>query len=100
MGDLKIIMIIVSRIQTLVKLIIRCGMKHFVIYPSRIIAVDHFTHQPEILFPLTGAVTHFFHKIKRQTVSTVQTDTVNVKLRDPEMNHIKQIITDCLLVKI
>ena len=100
MGDLKIIMIIVSRIQTLVKLIIRCGMKHFVIYPSRIIAVDHFTHQPEILFPLTGAVTHFFHKIKRQTVSTVQTDTVNIKLRDPKMNHIKQIITDCLLVKI
>ena len=100
MGDLKIVMIIMPGIQTFVKLIIRCGMKHFIINPSCIIAMDHFAHQPEILFPLTGAVTHFLHKIKRQTVSTVQTDTVNIKLRDPEMNHIKQIITDCLLVKI
>ncbi len=82
MSDLKIIVIVMTGIETLVQFIVRHGMKDLIVGPAGIIPMDHFAHQPEIFFFLRSSPAHLFHEIKGQAVCTVQTDAVDVKLPD------------------
>ena len=87
-------------IEALVQFIVRYGMKDLIVGPAGIIPMDHFAHQPEIFFFLRSSPAHLFHEIKGQAVCTVQTDAVDVKLPDPEMDHIKKVISHSLFVKV
>ena len=94
MCDFKIIMIIVSGIQTFVKFIVCNAMKHAVtiLNITAVVSVNHFTHKPEIFFLCLCTSAHFFHKSKIKAVCTVQTDSVNIKNIDPEINYFIEVI--------
>ena len=70
-GDLKIVMVVVTGIQSLVKLIVGNGMKYLRIYPTGILTVDHLAHEPEIRFHGGGLCPHFLHEVKIQDIGTV-----------------------------
>ena len=62
------------------------------IYPAAVIAVDDFAHQPEIRLHFLSGAAQLFHKIKVQNVRSVKTDTIHIKFRNPETDHIADII--------
>ena len=49
MGYFEVIVVVVTGINAFVQLIIGDGMKHLIIHPSAVIAVNHLAHQPEII---------------------------------------------------
>ena len=102
MCDFKIIMIVVTGIQPLVQLIIRYTVEksRSILNISGVIAMNHLTHQPEILFPLSGTAAQFFHKSKIQTIRTVQTNTVNIKIPNPTVDTFQQILFHFRILKI
>ena len=93
MGDLKVIVVIVSGIDALVKFIIRNTVQHFlsVLDVSAVVSVDDLPHKPEVLFLLTCAPAHFLHEAKVKTIRAVQADAVNIKGIDPLIYHIQKI---------
>ena len=92
MGDLKIIVVVVTGPESLVELIVCDRMAHLAVRPAGIIAVDHLAHQPEGFFLLSGYPAHLLQEIKIQAVRAVQADAVDIKFADPETDHVKQII--------
>ncbi len=93
-GDLKIIVIIVARVQGLVQVVVCYRVKRPLIDPAGIVPVDHLTHKPEIRPDLPGCVPKGLHVPKVQHVGGIQTDAVNVKLPCPETDHIADIVPD------
>src|SRR5699024_5815086 len=67
---------------------------------TAVIPMDHLAHKPEILFLLAGPPPHLLHKIKIQAVCAVQTDAVNIKSIDPEIDHIQKIIPYLRILKV
>ena len=90
-GNLKVIMIVMGRVQGLVKFIICDRVEHFLIDPAAVFSVYHLAHKPEIFLQRRGIGAEFLHKIKVQHIGTVQTDPVNVKFIYPEAYCFKQI---------
>ena len=90
--DLKIVMVIVSAVKSLVKCIICNTVKGAAIYPAAVIAVDDFAHQPEIRLHFLSGAAQLFHKIKVQNVRSVKTDTIHIKFRNPETDHIADVV--------
>ena len=91
MGDLEIVVIIVSGIQPLMQFIVGYGIQHLRLHITAVIAVDHLAHQPEIFLFIIGKAPHILHKGELQTVRAVQADAVDIKLIDPETDHVKKI---------
>ena len=91
-GNLKIVVIIVSAVKSFMKGVVGYAVKGLSVYPAAVISVDDFTHQPEILFDFICCMTENTHKIKIQDISGVQTDSVNIKLGNPETDHITDIV--------
>ena len=92
MGDLEVIVRLMSGPKSLVQLIVCDRMKHLRICPARIVTVDHLSHQPEIRFFLQDYAAHLPKEIKIKAVRTIQPDAVNIKRINPETNHIKQVV--------
>ena len=92
-GNFKVIVVIVSGIKALVQFIIGNTVEHTLSVPdiTAVISVNHLAHKPEIPFLCLRSSPHFFHKRELQTVCTVQTNTVNVKRIDPEINDSQQV---------
>ena len=90
--DLKIVMVIVSAVKSLVKCIVCNTVKGAAIYPATVIAVDDFAHQPEIRLHFLSGAAQLFHKIKVQNVRSVKTDTIHIKFRNPETDHIADVV--------
>ena len=102
MRNLEIIVIIMSRIKSLVKFIVCNAVEHLlaVLDITAVIPMDHLAHEPEIFFLLSCPPPHFFHKIKVQAVCAVQADAVNIKGIDPEINHIQKIVPYLRILKV
>ena len=81
-----------SGIQAFMQLIICYRMQHAIVYPTTVIAMDHFTHQPKIRFHSICHLTHRMHKSMIQYICRIQTDSINIKGIDPETDHIKKIL--------
>ena len=67
---------------------------------ARIVTVDDFAHQPEILFFGGCACAHLLHEAEIQAVGAVETDAVDVEFVDPEVDDIKEIVADLLVLEI
>ena len=63
-GDLKIVMVVVTGVKSLMELIIGNRVKHFSIDPSSVFSVDHLAHEPEILLHGGGAAAQLLHEGK------------------------------------
>ena len=81
-----------ARIQPFMKLIICNRMKRVIICPAAVVAMNHFSHQPEIFFHAICKVTHSLHKIKIKDICCIQAYSINIKFRYPETDNIKQVI--------
>jgi hypothetical protein len=93
-GDLKKVMIVVTRVQRLVEMIIGDRMQCSLVDPAGIVAMDHLAHQPEIGFDFICHVAQCLHIFKVQHIGGVQTDSVDIKFADPETDHITDVIPD------
>ena len=92
MGDLKVVVVVVSRIQRLVQVVVRDRMQHGGADPAGVIPVDHLAHQPEIRLYLVGETAQRLHKAKVQHIRRVQTQPVDIKFRHPHPDGIAQIV--------
>ena len=92
MGDLEIVVVIVTGIQPLVKLVIGDRVQHLTVGPAAVIAVNDLTHKPEIRLQAVAHTSELTHKFMFQNICSVETDTVNIKLGHPETDRIKMII--------
>ena len=93
-GNLKVVVVIVTGVERLVKLIVCHGMQHFRVHPAVIFAVDHLAHEPEIRFHGGGLFPELFHEPEIQDVRAVQADPVDIEVVDPELDRVKQILAD------
>ena len=94
MGDLKVIMIIMSAEQSFVEMIIRDTVQHGRTDPPVIFSVYHFTHQPEFILDLICQQSQLMHEIKIKHLCHVQSESVDIKLIHPETDGIQMIIHD------
>ena len=62
--------------------------------------MDDFAHQPEVLFFGGCACAHLLHEAEIQAVGAVETDAVDVEFVDPEVDDIKEIVADLLVLEI
>ena len=91
-GDFEIVVVVVSRIQRLVELIVRHRVKVRVVDPAPVLPVDYLPHQPEIRFHLIGRQTQPVHEIEIQHVRRVQPDAVYIKFLHPEPDDVTDIV--------
>ena len=91
-GDFKIVVVIMSAVKSFMKGIICYAVKGLAVYPATVISVDNLSHQPEILFYFVSSVTKNAHEIKIKDIRSIKTDSVNIKFRNPETDHITDII--------
>ncbi len=94
MRDFEVIAGVMPRIQPLPELVIRDTVQMRLLDPASVLAVDHFTHQPEILFFLLRVRPELPHEIEIQNIGAVETDAVDVKRVDPEIHCVEQISDD------
>ena len=71
MGNLEIVVVIMTAVECLVKRVIRDTVQRLTVYPAAVITVDDFTHKPEIRFHGSSFGPHFFHEIKVQDIGAV-----------------------------
>ena len=83
MDDFKQIHAVEAGMQTLVAFVIGNGMQHGIVHHAVVIAVQHFAEQEEILLFAVGEAAQASDKIFIQTVSHIQTQTVDVKIINP-----------------
>ena len=99
-GDLEIVVVIVARIERLVKMVIGDRVKSALVDPPGIVAVDHFTHEPEIRSDLIGRLPKGLHISEIQHIGGIQTDPVDPEFSGPEADHITDIVSDSRIVLI
>ena len=100
MGDLEIVVVIVSGVQRFMKLVIGNGVEHLGVHPSGIFPMDHFAHQPKFRLHGRRLFPKLAHEGKIQHIGAVQTDPVDIKFMDPEMNRFKQVTAHLRVFKI
>ena len=90
MCNFEVVMIVMSRIKSFVKLVVCDTVQQMLAVSdvARIIAVDDFAHQPEVLFFGGCACAHLLH------------EAVDVEFVDPEVDDIKEIVADLLVLEI
>ena len=89
MGYFEVIVVVVAGVNAFVQLIIGDGMKHLIVHPSAVITVNHFAHQPEILFHGSGLAPQLFHEAEVKHVGAVEADSVDIEGIDPEPDRVK-----------
>ena len=92
MGDLEIVVVVVAGVQGFVQMIVGHGMQCALVDPTGVIPMDDLAHEPELGLDLVCHMTQRFHEIKIQHIGGIQTYAVNVKLADPEADHIADIV--------
>ena len=94
MSNLEIVVIVVTAVECFMQCIVCNTVQCLAIYPAAVITMDYFAHQPEIRFDFLGSAAECTHKIKIQDIGSVQSDSVHIKFRNPETDHIADIVLD------
>ena len=92
MSDLKIVVVIMSAVKSFVKRVVCNTVKSLSIYPAAVITMNNFTHQPEVRFDFLGSTAKGTHEIKVKDIGSIETDSIDIKLRNPVADHITDII--------
>ena len=100
MGDLKVVVVVVARINALVALIVGDGIEHFAADNAVVVAADHLAVEPKFgIFALAG-LAELFEELAVHHIRRVQTQTVNAEFVDPEADRIEQILHDLGILQI
>ena len=94
MRDFKIVVVIVTAVQSLVKCVVGDAVKSLAVYPAAVVAVDDLTHEPEIRLNFICRAAQRLHEIKVKDVRSVKSDSVHVELAHPETDHIADVINN------
>jgi len=70
-GNLKVVVVVVTRVESFVELVICDGMQHFRIDPAAVFAVDHLAHEPEIRLHGSGLGAHLLHESEIHDIGAV-----------------------------
>ena len=89
-GNLKVVVVIVTGVERLVKLIVCHGMKAFQVHPAVIFAVDHLAHEPEIRFLWRRSFPELFMNPKSRTFAQSRRILVDIEVVDPELDRVEQ----------
>ena len=92
MGNLEIVVVIMTAVECLVKRVVRDTVKRLAVYPAAVITVDNLAHQPEIRLDFLCSTTEHTHKIKIKDIGSIKTDAIYIKFRNPVTDHITDII--------
>ena len=92
MGDLEIVMVIVTAVKGFVQGIVSNTVEGASVYPAAVVSVDDLTHEPEVWLYFFGCTAELLHEIEVQNVCCIQTDTVYVKFGNPEADHNADIV--------
>ena len=92
MCNFKIVMVVMSAVQGFMQSIVCYTVQSIAVNPAAVIAVDDLSHEPEILFYFICCTAQGMHKVKIQDICSIQTNTINIKFRHPETDHITDII--------
>ena len=90
--NFKVVVIVMTGIERFVEMIVCHGMQCALVYPARIIAVNDFSHKPEIGLYFVSNAAQSFHKVEVKHVCRVKPNTVHVKFFYPKTNDIADII--------
>ena len=92
MRDLKIVVIVVSAVQSLVKSVVRDGMQHALIDPAVVFSVYDLAHQPEVLLKAAGKAAQFTHEVLIKHVRGVESQSIDVEFGYPGPHGIEVIV--------
>ena len=92
MGNLEIVVVIMTAVECLVKRVVRDTVQRLAVYPAAVITVDNLAHQPEIRLDFFSSTTEHTHKIKIKDIGSIKTDAIYIKFRNPVTDHITDII--------
>ena len=99
-SDFKIVFVIVRGIKALLTLIVGDRIKHIGIGPSVVVAMDNFSHQPEIRTFFKAEGTKAAEKGRIHTVSRVKPQTVDSKFVHPHAGRAEQMVNDLWILQI
>ena len=100
MRDLKIVVIVVTGIDTLITFVIGNGIKHFRICQTVVISVCDLSVEPEIgLFALTQ-IFEPSEEVYVNNVGSVKAQAVNAELVDPEFRRAEKVVDNILVLQI
>ena len=91
--DFKIVLVVVRRINALIAFIVRDRIQHFRICPTLIVAVDDFTHQPEIRFLALAEAANPLEEVKVHAICCIKPNPVNLEFVHPVANRFNQVVT-------
>ena len=100
MNDLKQVHAVKAAVQALITLIIGGGVKHAVIHQSVIIAMEHLTHQEEVLFQPAGKAAESAQEAFLKAIRHIQAQPVNVKLVHPVFHALQKIVHYFFIIKV
>ena len=100
MRNFKIVVVIVTAVQSLVKCVVGDAVKSLTVYPAAVVAVDDLAHEPEIRLHFICCAAQCLHEIKVKNVCRVKSDTVHIELTHPETDHIAYIVNDSRILLI
>ena len=100
MGDLKVVVVVVARINALVALIVGDGIEHFAADNAVVVAADHLAVEPKIGILAFAGVAELFEKFAVHHIRRVQPQTVNAKFVNPEADRIEQILHNLGILQI
>ena len=79
MCDFEIVVIVMSAVECFMQGIVCYTVERFSIYPSTVIAMDHFAHKPEIFLYFCCCTAQGTHEIKIKDICRIQTDSIYIK---------------------
>ena len=99
-GNLEVVVIIVTGVECFVKLIVCHGMQHFRVYPAAVFPMDHLAHKPEIRLHGGSFFAELLHESEIQNICAVQPDPVDIEIVDPEPDRVEQVPADVRIPEI
>ena len=89
-----------ARVDSLVALVVCNRVEHLIVSPAAVVAADNLAVKPEIGLFASAKSLELSKEIKVNNVCGVKAQTVNIKLVNPEVNSVKQIVYNVGIFKV
>ena len=99
-SDFKVVVVVVARVDSLVALVVCNRVEHLIVSPAAVVAADNLAVKPEIGLFASAKSLELSKEIKVNNVCGVKAQTVNIKLVNPEVNSVKQIVYNVGIFKV
>ena len=98
--NFKIVMIVMSAVQSLMQGIVGYRMQCALIDPAAVFAMYYLAHQPEIFLDAVSEPPQIAHEPLIKHIGSIKPEPVDIEFRYPEANSIEMIISHFRLMHI